>query len=417
MNTARFETVKAIKESPVIATWLTLSFSLFFFGPFLTSSYGDLTHLSKVVFFLPAMVYLVRQRGKGTAPFALDTTTVLFLCFLFLGLVSLFWAPEPKISRMTHGALQIFLLFFTLRQLGRTHPDTLAASAILAALGTAITTVVITFYFYGDNDLSVPLYDTMDGLVHIFPNINQLVATMTVMPSAFILMAAFAFEKRAAQRILFFLGAASCLAFLVLLQRRTGMVAILGGMAVLVVLTRNKKLIIALIALLLCGLFFFFNDISGYASRGDTHRFDVWKVYLDVAMTHPWLGHGLTDEVPTVTTEAFPQLPYDIFHPHNILLSLFYCLGIAGVALFVAFLLSLAHRVFLNRAFESHVNIVFLAPLTPGLITLMFDGEKVITPYWPNWNSLWIPIVMAVAAAYSPKRTSAGCLKRKARKR
>lgn len=404
MNTATFEISKAVKESPFIATWLTLSFSLFFFGPFLTSSYGDLTHLSKVVFFLPAMAYLFRQHQKGGAPFMLDTTTVLFLCFLFLGLISLFWAPDPRITRMTHGALQIFLLFFTLRQLGRTHPGTLAASAILAAMGTAAIAAVIVFSFYASNPLSVPLYETMDGLEHLLPNINQLIATMTVMPSAFILTAAFAFEKRAAQRLLLLLGAVSCLAFLLFLQRRTGMVAILGGMAVLVVLTRNKKLIFALIAVLLCGLFFFFNDISGYASRGDTHRFDVWKVYLDVTMAHPWLGHGLTDEVPTVTQAAFPQLPYDIFHPHNILLSLLYCLGAVGVALFVAFLASLTHRVFLGRAYESRLNTVLLAPLTPGLITLMFDGEKVITPYWPNWNCLWIPIALAIAATHSPKR-------------
>ncbi|HEX5677049.1 MAG TPA: O-antigen ligase family protein [Alcanivorax sp.] len=407
MSTTRFELSEAVKKNPVIATWLTLSFALFFFGPFLTSSYGDLTHLSKVTFFLPAMVYLFRQQGKGGAPFSLDTTAVLFLSFLFLGLVSLLWAPEPRISRMTHGALQIFLLLFTLRQLGKTHPDTLVASTILAALGTAAVTVAITLCFYGSNDLSVPLYDTMDGLDQAFPNINQLVATMTAMPSAFILTAAFAFEKRAAQRIIFLLGAVSCLVFLLMLQRRTGMVAILGGMAVLVMLTRNKKLIIALISILLCGLFFFFNDISGYASRGDTHRFDVWHAYLNVSMAHPWLGHGLTDEVPTITTQEFPHLPYDILHPHNILLSLFYYMGIAGLVLFAGFGLNLAYRIFLNRTFERRVSIVLLAPLTPGLITLMFDGEKIITPYWPSWNCLWIPIALAVAAVHSPDRKTA----------
>jgi O-antigen ligase len=404
MSTARFEISEVIKESPVISIWLTLSLALFFIGPFLTSSYGDLTHLSKVIFFLPAMAYLFRQQGTGAAPFSLDSTSVLFLSFLFLGLASLLWAPEPKITRMTHGALQIFLLFFTLRQLGRTHARALAVSAILAALGTAAVTATITLCFYTSNALAVPLYDSMNGLSQTFPNINQLVATMTAMPSAFILTAAFAFERRALQRTLFLIGAVSCLAFLLLLQRRTGMVAILGGMAVLVMLTRNKKLIIALLSILLCGLFFFFNDISGYASRGDTHRFDVWNAYLDVSMAHPWLGHGLTDEVPTITTQEFPQLPYDILHPHNILLSLFYYMGAAGLALFAGFGLNLVYRIFLGRAFERRVSIVLLAPLTPGLITLMFDGEKVITPYWPSWNCLWIPIALAVAAVHSTDR-------------
>lgn len=407
MNSERLEISELIKSNPVVAIWLTLSFSLFFSGPFITSSYGDLIHLAKVIFFLPAIIYLFQQHNKGKAPFKLDTTTILFLSFLLLGLISLYWAPEPKISRMAHGTLQIFFLFFTLRQLGITHPGTLAASAILAALGTATLTAAIILCFYGSNELAVPLYDTMDGLGHIFPNTNQLIATMTIMPSAFILTAAFAFEKKTTQRIMLFLGAASCLAFLVLLQRRTGMVAILGGMAVLVILTHNKRLIIALLAILLCGFFFFFNDISGYASRGDTHRFDLWDAYLEVTMNQPWIGHGLTDDVPTITKQEFPGLPYDILHPHNILLSLFYFLGFAGLTLFIGFGLNLVYRIFLERTFERRVNIVLLAPLTPGLITLMFDGEKIITPYWPSWNCLWIPITLAVAAVHSSDRKTA----------
>ncbi|ERS10174.1 O-antigen ligase family protein [Alloalcanivorax xenomutans] len=380
----------------LMVAWLTLSFFLFSGAVLLTPSLGTLGHALKAVFFLPALILLIRHYRR-TPNNLFDDLNLALLAFFILGLVSLFWAAEPRWTRMTHAMLQIAVLFLTCRTLGQHHRPLLARALVLSALLSAVVAGVIMVLFYRDNPPILPLYEVRTGLEGLIPNTNQLIATMTMMSPTFILAGALVAEQQVGRRILLALGLTVCALFLIALQRRTGLVALLGGGVALILLTRSKRIILALVAIIIATSYFIVTDANHYISRGDSERIAVWLSYLEVTGHHPWFGHGLSDNIPTITPEQSPILPYAVFHPHNILLSLFYYLGAAGLVVFAVFVIILLRRLLVSRAAFEHKNLVFLAPLAPGLITLMFDGEKVITPFWPNWNCLWIPLALAAA--------------------
>ncbi|MCU5784376.1 hypothetical protein MA04_03676 [Alcanivorax balearicus MACL04] len=380
----------------LMVAWLTLSFFMFSGAVLLTPSLGTLGHALKPVFFLPALILLVRYYRR-TPSDLFDGLNLALLAFFFLGLISLFWVSEPRWTRMTHAMLQIALLFLSCRVLGQHYRPLLAQALVLSAMLTAVVAGVVMVLFYRANPLMLPLYEVRTGLEGLIPNTNQLIATMTMMAPTFILAGALVAEQRSGRRILLTLGLAICALFLVALQRRTGLVALIGGGVALILLTRSKRIMLALVAVIIATSYFIITDANHYISRGDSERIAVWLSYLELAGHHPWFGHGLSDNIPTITPEQSPILPYAVFHPHNILLSLFYYLGAAGLVVFAVFFIILLRRLLISRAVFEHKNLVFLAPLAPGLITLMFDGEKVITPFWPNWNCFWIPLALAAA--------------------
>lgn len=397
-----------VMRTPLITAWLSVSFFIFFSGPLLFDSYGRLVSVVAWITLLPALIWLLFHYAKQPLRGLVDGPNLLLLAIFFLGLTSLLWAENPQISRMIHGTLQIGVLFLFCRFLGTHYRAELTTSLILAALLTATTTLAIITIFYSENPISLPIYHHEQVLAGIFPNANQLIATMTIMAPAFILAGALMHSRGKALKLGLALGLISCTLFILLLQRRTGLVALAGGGITLILLSRSRAAILAILALGVTASYFIITDVNGYISRGDSLRFAVWGAYLEEASKHPWFGHGLSSGIPTLTPQSYPELAYPVVHPHNILISIFYYLGIAGLVTFGGFLVTLGYRLWQDGALQKRSNILFLAPLTPGLITLMFDGEKVITPYWPSWNCLWIPLALAAATLnfHRPKTDS-----------
>ena len=372
--------------------WMSLLFFLLFAGPFLFESRSALINMLDVLYTVPGLIlFSGRVRAVWTQLRPASMFIALFSAWCAL---SAFWSDSPNISRVVRASLELVAMALILSELYRLSPERLIGAMQAASMALCGVLLLVVLSFYSQNPLTAPLYHAPAEMWFGLPMKHPIMSTFVLLCPLSVLAMSVAQEFHGPRRAALLVGAVTIALSIVLMQRRTGFVAMTGGLAffVLVVGFRSRWILVAAGALILSGGLFYLLDVGGFASKGSNLRFQIWSEYVGLASNSPVLGHGLSAK-PEVVTVMRDAVPVVIAHPHNMLLPTFYYPGLPGL-----FCLSLIWGRLLWRIVTTRLSAhaaVLCAPLVPGIIALQFDGAFPLVPYHSNWMVLWLPIILA----------------------
>jgi O-antigen ligase len=162
------------------------------------------------------------------------------------------------------------------------------------------------------------------------------------------------------------------------------MLAVLRGRAALLLALAGLGVFAALEA---AGLVHF----SSFLARADSHRFELWNLYLDRIAERPFLGFGVNADVEVLLEQGTV-----ITHPHNLILASQIHGGILAALLLIGLLgaaFAAAYRSF--KAGESGLALWLLAFI---VVTGSFDFGHMLANAGYEWLCFWLPVGWAIAA-------------------
>lgn len=127
------------------------------------------------------------------------------------------------------------------------------------------------------------------------------------------------------------------------------------------------------------------------ASRGASHRPEIWKVFADKALQKPLLGYGGLSNIDIKLSDGTP-----IDQPHNLVLS---AQVRGGIFAALAMVTLLAGSLYWSARFlKLRGEVIPLVMIATIATTGMFDYNLLITPVtWP-WVTFWLPFGICAGA-------------------
>jgi O-antigen ligase len=131
--------------------------------------------------------------------------------------------------------------------------------------------------------------------------------------------------------------------------------------------------------------------------RGDSFRPGIWAAIVErIANDGSWFGLGINTSNNVIVDDL------EFLHPHNLYLSVWYQGGIVAFALLVVLLAMTVRQ--LARDYRLPEAKLALAVLGVALPAYVLDGQHVIDKIGMTWIVLWLPIAIALGAAWSGHR-------------
>ncbi|MHB8571767.1 MAG: O-antigen ligase family protein [Candidatus Dormibacteria bacterium] len=133
-------------------------------------------------------------------------------------------------------------------------------------------------------------------------------------------------------------------------------------------------------------------------------RFPIWDAALRMLRDHPLQGIGIR-EFGTQLKRYAPGLTETHEHPHNLVLNLWLCLGVLGLAAYTWCFVALAKVLRAGRRLKDHRGFHLLhAGVAAAVVAILVHG-LVETPIWKNDLSLdfWAMVAFATAALASQR--------------
>ncbi len=177
-------------------------------------------------------------------------------------------------------------------------------------------------------------------------------------------------------------------AYIVFAQSRGAYLAIFSAPMLygIFFLRKNKCFRWFLFFILSCAVllaYFFFEQIM---LRGDSNRFEIMSLAIEVGIENFWFGHGVGyDFSPHAlhSTEVFQ-------HTHNLLTNIFIELGIFGLLFFTFFWLYCFYYCYINRDMSlARFNMLLI---TYSSIAFQFDAASFIAQPRLEWFLVWVPV-------------------------
>jgi O-antigen ligase len=387
--------ISARHLSTLNQSWLTLSFFIMFGGLFIHHSHPSFLNFIDAFFFVPALFLIIRNAIQDNVKKFFPVAALPLYLFIFWALISQGWADTPNYSRTARASIELLILLSFLTWMWQAYPLRLEKSLLDASALVAPVLLVIAVSYYSQAPLSSALYGREVDLFLSLPRKHTIFSTIGLITPTFLLLGGALYRQNSTVRLWHVIAAVVLVAFVMLLQRRTGAVALISGFFALGILTKSRGVAILMATTLaFIGTFLLF-DINNYAGRGASLRPDIWVSYLDLALERPWIGHGLSQGPESIILMREGDRKV-IPHPHNIMLATLYFTGLVGLILFIASWASAIIHVLLRWNERQHWTIL-LAPLTPGITAMQFDGMFVLAPFHYNWMCLWFPLFLALA--------------------
>ena len=135
----------------------------------------------------------------------------------------------------------------------------------------------------------------------------------------------------------------------------------------------------------------YFDFADAILARSFSFRPEIWTATLG-----EWREAGLLFGAGIHSVIDLRIPPNNFHHPHSIYLSTLYYGGILGLFLFVALILKVL--TVLVRSSATNEAKYALPLLVFGLVTLTFDGDKIIEKVNFLWLCFWLPIALGLVA-------------------
>lgn len=351
--------------------------------------------------FLPSFIYFcVTSRSARLIEYIRHPLSALFFCFfayMFLHTL-LFASPVEKYKILTRIAITCTFLTASIVFFVSFAPET--TKKLFVTLGIvggvcALISIILHCYYNYSYILEVRLSPIGRGGDPILG------------PLLYVVPAACAFfylrEVSLVLRVLLTAAAVSVALMIFLAQTRTAMLmyVVCGGLCLLSRrnsekeqrLPRVKPVYLVLGGLvLLAGLFAGWSMMAEVASKGiersDNSRFIIWSLTWNEIKAAPIFGHGMD-----------ALLHWRIKYPHNIILAVWYYLGIMGLlllltALYRAVAYAIAHW---GRDLMASLGLVLLASALVGGMT---SDIQIAGSNEAYWVILWLPIALICASSF-----------------
>lgn len=353
------------------------------------TAYKTMVYLSLFAPALAAIVLSPRQAGQALFGNGLRLTLAVFVFWIAS---SASWAEHQS----ENNDFLKYAVFIQLFMLGLSRPLGPSDTRLHAVLrfGTVIATAGALWslvYWYGVT--KHPVQDRFNGLPPLY---NPLVSAYFVGYFVAFLMSDFVAYRLPRRSLAFALPAVAVfVAFVWCTQARTPLLAWIVTALMLAVARRGNRRWMALIALASAVLMLVFSD--ALRERGFSWRPTIWQEVLHRVAAHPWIGHGLGNELLIVLPDT-----RHYFDTHNMHLATLYYGGLVGAVLWVM-LLVLAFRAAWQRR-QTPEGLLVLGLLVYGMVSCSFDGGYLIERPRENWFTLWLPLALAARLLDVPRK-------------
>lgn len=392
-------------------TWAFFSFALMFSILLWHPSRSAAMNVIDAVFFLPALllspIWICRDGHQLRKIFWAALPLLLYVTY---ALISITWSETPNASRAVRMAAQLLALFLFLAYLWQSQQQRLLESLVWT--GVSVTALVCLWHmagFYGFSGASLgqKMYSgSKEALLAMgIKPMNTLHATLVVAPQLAMTGALMHKAPTAGRRIL---GAAIMivlLAYLIVLEQRTGLVALAVMVTTSVILVGGRLWMILTGLLVTVGIAILLLAPEIYTSRGLSWRPEIWWSSLQRTLENaPWLGHGLSNTMaPVMVPDPDGDGLVGFVHPHNMALSVFHYLGAIGLVLWVLLWVPVLS---LRLAAKDRDRTFWMTlPLITGQVALVFDGGYAFAAFDYEWFCFWFPTVLLLSSLVSEEKT------------
>jgi O-antigen ligase len=270
-------------------------------------------------------------------------TALWWLLLLFWSAASTLWAVEPAFTLQRLPTVASLVIFYLVAVSFRVSENEFEWIARLAILGGCLTAGFLAYeYFAGINWATgvgsklVERGTLIMGEAEVNPDS---VGLKFIIPVS-LAVASFLSARSRLARLVSFCALALTVFALLLTMSRAAFVALI---VLIVIFARSLRLdrrlwAVGLLAAVLLAAMpaTFFHRLAEAGSTGGAGRLDIWRVGLEMARHHPFLGVGLGN-FPVVYKEYAgyaPNFQGFLRYAHNVYLDLWTELGILGVVLF-----------------------------------------------------------------------------------
>lgn len=381
-----------------ICLWiLPIGFFLLLCGMFFLPDRSVLHKIYYALFSIPALIALC-LRPRSCAELLREPVFIAVLLFVTWALISLAWSPDVEsISREIKPPLHLLMLFVGTYLLVR-HRDDLLSPLIFSA---AIVALVISV----NNVLGYPKYYSPDlRLIGGGAFDNPLLSSHLF--GIFCVYWLYLSMTCQRLRLLFLSGPAMAIMFAAVLATgsRTPLVALTLAASWLAFTCWNRRSLMLLMTMLVCGVSVFLTFSHMLTDRGNSYRFELWKMTLERIVDHPFIGHGYEASLSLV-------LPDDLIlqEPHNFALGVLYYVGIVGLLPWLFMQLKALHS-----SWQYRVQPLFLlasAWLTYGIGAALTEGGGILSRPKEHWFLLWIPLALIAALTVNARAKRLLCLR------
>ena len=336
------------------------------------------------LFSIPTLLALM-LRPSELKSILREPIVVLFALFAGYAIVSLMWSPSDSgtsslIKRPLHTLMLFLGTCLMLRHRLEALKPLLLGAALLALMASArdFCTFVITHTggparLIGAGALDNPLLSS-----HLFGFFSvywmcMLLSSKNLRSSALCL---------AAFTVMFCTVVAT--------GSRTPLVAMTLAATWIALLYWSRRSIALLVggALIAVALLIFFPEMI--IGRGDSHRFEIWRLSWNMFLERPWTGHGY--DAPMSVDVG---IGYALSEPHSFALGVLYNVGVVG---FVPWLGMLGYGLYSGWKNRTQPLLVLASALLLfGIGAGLTEGGGILSRPKEHWFLLWIPLALIAA--------------------
>lgn len=366
---------------------LPLGILIFLTGMLWIGSRSGFRSLMLLFTLLPTLA-LVLLRPTRLALLYTPVLGRLLLVFLAYVACTASWSGSGDLAVESKRLLYLVLFLLMVAAAYRCAPQRVARTVLLAVAVAALAAVLSIVYFYGLQNQ--PLAERLPGFGALY---NPLLSSHVYGSFAALVVGVLCgFELTRVQLGALLLTLAALLAFVLLTQSRTPLLALAIVVAVQVVTRPSRRsLLLAAIALALGSLAGWLAWDVLIGARGASQRLQIWSESWRMVQSAPWFGHGHGADFELHIPGA-EQIFYD---PHNIPLAVLFYTGAAGFFLWVC-IHAEAYRVLLRER-GSGEALVALSLLTYGLVAGLTEGGDYASRAKEHWYLIWWPLACVLA--------------------
>ncbi|MCW8933004.1 MAG: O-antigen ligase family protein [Gammaproteobacteria bacterium] len=352
------------------------------------SSYHTQIYLFLIV---PTFILLLNERELFHLLLRSRAFQIILLLFCY-AIMSLLWNDSAINDFKYFKRLLIILLFIlALVAIGRDNPEKIIIILLVAAtvyVGVACYSIFqdyivqnkrISTRIIGVGNLSNPLLSS-----HIYGIFTS-----------FLLVYFFSINRYLKRDIALMLMFVTLLFFVILTGSRTPLVGLGVVLLVLLWMNRSKYMLYFFLAICVLAITYFSYNYEFIIQRGLSYRPEIWSITMDQIMLKPLLGHGLGTSIH-IESDKLTRIFSDT---HNIHLGLTYKLGILGLLIWFALLISLLNIYFRNRT--SQIAQIGIVLLVYGVSAGMTEGTSFLSRPKEVWFLIWLPIALLFVAEYN----------------
>ncbi|KPA92504.1 lipid A core-O-antigen ligase-like enyme [Pseudomonas asplenii] len=335
------------------------------------------------LFSAPALIALL-LRPRELKELVREPLFIAIVTFALWTILSLLWSPPvPDALSDTKPPLHTLMLFIGCSLLVRYRPDSLQPLIFSAAIIGLCATLYNLYIFWRTHtpDLRMVGAGAFDNPLlssHVFGFFCVYWMSLSML-------------CKRPQTLLLSLPALLIMFCAVLATgSRTPLVALTLAALWLSFICWNRRSLMVLGAMLASAIVVFTFFSGMLFERGNSFRFELWRMTLEQIAFHPWVGHGYNAEL-----SIDPGVGYNLSEPHNFALGVLFYAGIIG---FLPWIFMLGWG--LLSSWRQRVQPLFILAsswLVFGIGAGLTEGGGTLSRPKEHWYLLWVPLALILA--------------------